>query len=208
MRVRFRKRVLVTCVYIVAISLSGCADDGPTLSRLAPGAKILAFGDSLTHGTGSTRGEDYPTVLARLSGREVINSGTPGEVSADGLKRLEGILDSIRPSLMILCHGGNDMLRKKDLSKTQQNLVRMIELAKGKGIDVLLVGVPKPGLLLGTADFYEEVAELTGVPSELDVVADILSKAQFKSDPVHPNARGYTLMAESIFDVLKRTGAI
>ena len=208
MRVRFRTRVLVTCVYIVAISLSGCADDEPTLSRLAPGAKILAFGDSLTRGTGSTRGEDYPTVLARLSGREVINSGIPGEVSADGLKRLEGILDSMRPSLMILCHGGNDMLRKKDLSKTQQNLVRMIELAKGKGIDVLLVGIPKPGLLLGTADFYEEVAELTGVPSELDVVTDILSKAQFKSDPVHPNARGYTRMAESIFDVLKRAGAI
>ena len=73
---------------------------------------------------------------------------------------------------------------------------------------MLLVGVPKPGLLLGTADFYEEVAELTGVPGELDVVTDILSKAQFKSDPVHPNARGYTRMAESIFDVLKRAGAI
>jgi acyl-CoA thioesterase-1 len=204
----FRPGVLVICLSLLLATLIGCAEDNPQLSRLLPDATILAFGDSLTRGTGSSAGEDYPAVLARLTNRPVINAGIPGEISQDGLARLGEILRRRKPALMILCHGGNDMLRKKDHSVTQQNLVSMIELAHQNRTEVLLVGVPKPGLLLGTAKFYADVAKQTGVPAELEIVTRILSKPQFKSDPVHPNGHGYRLMAESIVAALIYAGAL
>ena len=36
----------------------------------------------------------------------------PGKSPKQGLKRLPNVLDEHHPQLMILCHGGNDLLRK------------------------------------------------------------------------------------------------
>lgn len=185
----------------------GCSSEHPTLTRLAADATILAFGDSLTKGTGGGDAS-YPAELARLTGRTVVNAGIPGELSTDGLQRLPQVLESTQPQLMILCHGGNDLLRRKDIKLAAANLRSMISLAHSRNVDVLLVGVPKPGLLLGTADFYPQVAAATGVPVETDILADILSNPSYKSDPIHPNARGYLRMAEAIYVLMKNAGAL
>lgn len=192
----------------VLVGLYGCGTEQPSLSPLASDAKILAFGDSLTKGTGSSRGQSYPAVLSQLIDQDVVNAGIPGELSKDGLKRLPQILASIRPQLMILCHGGNDMLRRKDLAIVARNIQSMIQLARAQNIDVLLVGVPKPGLLLSTAAIYSEIAATEGIPAELDVLTEILSDENLKSDPIHPNGKGYQRMAEKIHALLRETGAL
>lgn len=187
--------------------LAGC-DSPPKLSHLADDAVILAFGDSLTFGTGAEPEQSYPAVLGAIIGRKVVNAGVPGEETTQGLQRLPEALDEHQPTLLILCHGGNDILRKRNRQQTMKNLGTMIRMTKDQNIEVVLVGVPTFGLFLSTADFYGEVAEKFQIPFEGEVLSDILSNNSMKSDMIHPNADGYQALAEAIAGLLKRQGAI
>ena len=178
------------------------------MSALTTDATILAFGDSLTKGTGAASDQSYPAILSRLSGITVVNAGMPGELSSDGLQRLPNVLQTTQPQLMILCHGGNDMLRKKDLQAAARNIESMIALAQAQNVEVLLIGVPRPGLFLGTADMYLAIAAHSGIPAENDVLSDIISDPSLKSDPIHPNGKGYQRMAEAVLSLLQDTGAL
>lgn len=187
---------------------AGCGDD-PSLPRLDTDAVILAFGDSLTHGTGARPDESYPSVLERRSGRRVVNSGRPGELSTEGRRRLPGVLDRVQPDLMILCHGGNDILRGRSPERAADNLLAMIAMARDRGVGVLLVGVPERALMFhGTADLYHEVAERAGVPLEDEALAEIIGEPALKSDSVHPNAAGYRRLAIAIEERLRAAGAL
>ena len=188
--------------------LSACGEDAPSLSKLSSDAVILAFGDSLTHGNGAKENESYPAVLQELTGRKVINAGISGEESASGLNRLPGILEQHKPQLLILCHGGNDLLRKKDINKMESNIRNMIQLAKDKNIPVVMLGVPKPGLFLSSFEVYKKIADSTEIIYIEDLIPDVLGDNGLKSDTVHPNKAGYRVMAETINTVLKESGAI
>ena len=197
----------ILAVLVCSLLLPGCADE-PGLSRLSADAVILAFGDSLTHGNGARREESYPAVLESLSGKRVINAGVSGEVSATGLKRLPSLLSQHQPQLVLLCHGGNDFLRQLDLGKLEANVTEMIRLARASGAQVVLLGVPRPGLFLSSADLYSRVADSTQTVFIENLVADVLGDNSLKSDTVHPNKQGYRVMAETIHQQLKLSGAL
>ncbi|GAA5786367.1 arylesterase [Chitiniphilus shinanonensis] len=180
----------------------------PTLPRLAPDATVLAFGDSLTYGTGATAEQAYPTILAGLIGRNVVNEGVPGETTAQGRERLAQALDDTRPALVILCLGGNDFLQRLSPAETRANLAAMLSELRRRQLPVLLVGVPQLGLRLNTAPLYGELAKEFDVPLEDEALSDILAQRSLKSDTVHPNAAGYRALAEALRDSLSRHGAI
>jgi len=205
-----RRALLVLTVFLPLLSplLAGCGRSVPAIERLPPDAVILAFGDSLTFGTGAQAHESYPATLEKLIGRKVENRGIPGEVTASGLARLPGVLDEVQPKLLILCHGGNDLLRKLDEAQAEKNLRAMIKVAKARGIAVTLVGVPKPGFFPAPPGFYEALAGEFKVPYEGDSLMDILSDNELKSDLVHPNAKGYRRFASSLAELLKSSGAV
>ena len=193
---------------LLLLFLTGCGPSVPKLPQLAQDAVILAFGDSITYGSGAGEGESYPSVLQSLLGRTVINSGVPGEITAESLARLPDVLDENNPKLMILCIGGNDFLRGMDERQAADNIRAMIRLANEKGAQVVLVGVPKFGIMLSPPEFYRKIAEEFHVPYEGDVMHKILLHRDLKADPVHPSANGYRLFAESIAELLKKSGAI
>jgi len=192
--------VLFTCA---------CNQHSKRLNKLPSDAVILAFGDSLTYGTGVSAKNDYPSVLAELTHREVINEGVPGEISGDGLKRLPALLDEYKPQLLILIHGGNDILKQIPEHDTASNLDSMIVEAKSRNIAVVMLGVPKPGLLfMKSADIYQAIAKRNEVFIDLDTLPAILGDNDLKSDLIHPNDEGYRQMATNIFNLLKNAGAL
>lgn len=193
---------------LLAGVVAGCGPKGPRVAPVAPNDIIVAFGDSLTFGTGATEAESYPAVLAQLVGRKVVRSGVPGEVTAEGLERLPSVLEEYHPALVIVCFGGNDMLRKLDDETIKANLREMIQVIKASGSSVVLVGVPRPALVTGAAKFYGEIARELDLPYEGSIVTDILYQRELKSDMIHPNAKGYRKMAEAIAALLKKAGAV
>ena len=206
-RLHVRRFAIWVCLCICTV-LAACGERAPSLPRLAPGDVVLAFGDSLTDGVGVSGEQSYPAVLSGIIGRKVVSAGEPGEQTAGGLVRLPGVLDAHQPRIMLLCLGGNDMLRKVDDAQIEANLRAMIETAGEKNVAVVLIGVPRPALLGGTAGFYESIAQDYAIPFDGEILNKILRDNEFKSDPVHPNARGYRMLAVAIADVLRRNGAI
>ncbi|MGH8575986.1 MAG: GDSL-type esterase/lipase family protein [Gammaproteobacteria bacterium] len=199
---------IVFALFLGALLIVGCGRE-IALPKLAPSDVIVAFGDSLTAGTGADApGDAYPAVLGRLIGREVINSGIPGETSAEGLRRLPAVLAEHRPKLVLLCLGGNDIVQHLDSKQTAKNLTAMVQLAKARGTAVLLIGVPDRNLFGGVAKYYPEVANALQLPYEGEVMNEVLRDARLKSDPVHPNSAGYRRIGERLAVLLKDVGAI
>ena len=164
---------------------------------------ILAFGDSLTYGKGAPQ-QSYPVQLQKLIGLKVINAGISGETSSRGLLRLPTLLQEYHPSLVILCHGGNDLIQKKSKEILKSNLIKMIQLSKNSGAQVLLVAVPNFKMIrFSTESLYEEIADQEEVLFEGDVLAEIENTNELKSDRIHPNAKGYALMAETFAELLR-----
>ncbi|AHE99119.1 arylesterase [Thioalkalivibrio paradoxus] len=189
--------------------LAACSPRPEPLAPLRGDAVILAFGDSLTAGTGASADRSFPAVLEQRTGRSVINAGRPGERSAEGLARLPALLDEHRPDLLILTHGGNDLLRRMDIDQTRDNVAEMVRLARSQGVDVLLVAVPAPTLLrLRSEPIYAGIADEFRIPLEEGALAHILGRDALKADPIHPNAAGYRVLAERIHELLVQSGAL
>ena len=204
-QLRMRLFCLLAMLFFV---VNGCGPSKPTLPPLGEDAVVLAFGDSLTYGTGALENESYPAVLAALIHRKVVNLGIPGETSAQGLLRLPDVLDEVKPDLLLLCSGGNDLLQKLDPAQTKANLKEMIQLAKERYIAVVLIAVPEPNLSVRPPAYYRELADEYKLPIEEEILPKVLGKRSLKSDYIHPNAGGYQLIAEAIAKLLKKHGAI
>lgn len=192
---------------ILLVVCAGCGGQ-PKLSPIPTDGIILAFGDSLTYGTGVPAHESYPAVLQTLTGREVLRSGIPGEVSSAALKRLESVLQETHPDLVILCHGGNDILRRMARATTESNLRQMVNLVRSKGAQAVLIAVPKLGLFPEAQDYYETLREELQVPVEFDILSDLVRDRSMKSDRIHFNQQGYRRLAQAVHELLKQTGAL
>ena len=188
---------------LLVVTLAGCGRDKKTAQPVPPGSTVLALGDSLTYGTGASAETSYPTVLAELTGWNVVNAGVPGDTSAQALVRLPALLAEHRPKLVIVSIGGNDFLRKLPESDTRANVHAACKLALESGAQVLLVAVPRATVAAALGQMtdhalYAEVAKDLNIPLQREGWGEVLAQAELRSDQVHANAKGYAQFARSV----------
>ncbi len=197
------KAALVCCTVLLLIFMLKEEQDVP--SKEPPVYhNIVAFGDSLTFGFGATPSQSYPTQLSEHLGVAVHNAGINGELSAEGLRRLPYLLEDIKPDLVILCHGGNDIIQQHSRSELEANIEKMVQLILSCGSAVLLVGVPNFSLMgLEVLPLYKRIAQRYDLMFEEDILVDVLSRHELRSDVIHPNAKGYANMADGLYAMLR-----
>lgn len=204
---RTLQKVFFLSAMIAVTILAACAQQA-RLPALGKNDIILAFGDSLTFGTGAAAQQSYPAVLERIIARRVVNAGIEGEVTAQGLSRLPDVLDREKPLIVIICLGGNDFLRRMNKTETAGNIREMVRICRQKGAAVVLIGVPALGLSVSPEPLYREISKDLTVVLEEKTLSSILADSTLKSDIIHPNAAGYKRLAETLAVLLKKSGAI
>lgn len=199
---------------VLCLALGACGGDRAKYPPLPPGSVVLAFGDSVTWGTGAVHGEDYPSRLAALSGWKIENAGVPGDLAATARNRIDEALDEHTPRLVLVELGGNDFLRRRPERDVAEDLRAILRSVKAAGAQPVLVAVPAfspvgaaTGNLKDSA-IYRALADEEAVPLVDAVFADILSDASLRADPIHPNAQGYLRLAEGIADALRDHGLL
>ena len=122
---------------------------------------------------------------------------------------MPALLEQHKPELLILCHGGNDLLRKLNSAATRSNIEAMIKAAAQHNIPVLLIGVPQPALMfMESAVIYDELASQYKLAYQGEILPAVEADNSLKSDRIHPNADGYKRMASAIYQLMQETGAL
>lgn len=175
---------------------------------------ILIYGDSISAGYGMEKESQWSETLKTLLSDKgfkisVHNRSVSGETTGGGLTRISRILDELKPTFLLLELGGNDALRGYPPKKIYENLYKMIEASKERGIVVLLMQIrilPNYGKRYQTQ--FESIYPI--LSQEKDVILlpfmlnDIaLKKELMLSDGIHPNKDAQPLIAEIVFNSLK-----
>ena len=193
--------VAVLCkVALVLALLAGPAHADPM--------KLVAIGDSLTHGYGVEQGKGFvPQLEAWLRDRgedvTVINMGVSGDTTEGGRARLGWALAD-GADAVILELGGNDLLRGIDPALSRANLDAMLTELGQRGIPVLLAGLEAP---LNYGAEYKEAFD--GMYADLAAKHDAILYPSFvaglegaedvmQDDGIHPNPKGVALIVADI----------
>jgi acyl-CoA thioesterase-1 len=182
----------------------------PQASRTAYDGTIVAVGDSLTAGLGVAEAQAYPAQLSRRLQADgyhyrVVNAGVSGETSSGALSRIDWVVSSLQPDIVILETGANDGLRGLNPSLLEANLDRLLDTLTGQGIHVVLAGMRMlpnlgPDYTRAFDDIYPRIAAKHGVilvPFFLEGVAG--QAALNQDDRLHPTADGYARIVETIY---------
>lgn len=192
----------------------GCDDGGGGggLSNGNPGSNdlnvVVAFGDSLTQGN-LCDCPPYPSRLAGLIGKSVVNTGVAGTMAVENVERTQAAIDRFHPAFMLILYGVNDVIHGYGPSAIAGALTEMVQICKDNHVVPVLATYPET--ILDHAAFGPRVLQLNSrirnLAGELDVHCVDLEK-EFGADPdlyeidgLHPNDAGTQIMALAFADL-------
>jgi lysophospholipase L1-like esterase len=190
---------------VIAIALIWMFRPAAKITNLnSRGTAIIAFGDSLTAGYGAAPGEDYPSRVSQRLGVPVVNAGVSGDTTESAAARLDADVLAQNPRLVIVGLGGNDFLRQVPIATTEASLRDIVRRIQSSGAMVVLLGFRFPSLNGDYEAMYKRVAHDEHCLLIPKTLAGILTDPKLKSDEIHPNARGYDLMADRVAAPLQK----
>lgn len=184
------------------IFLSACFYHDIDVKPIPKDGIIIALGDSMTMGVGVKKSESYPSVLAKLTGRKVINGGKFSQTMQSSLKRLVPYLKKYKPAMVIIALGTNDLRYKQSPEKIKKYLTIMIGVIKKYSAVPVIVSAPMPSYIPNTHSLFLEVGKANRVLVINDLQMHVFSKKQYRADKGHLNKKGYEAMANGIYKAL------
>ena len=179
--------------------------------------KIIFFGNSITAGYGLQLSEAFPALIQKRIDSlnlpyTVVNAGVSGETSADGLARIDWILQQ-PVDIFVLELGGNDGLRGVPVAETRKNLQQIIDRVKLRypAAQIILAGMQIPPNMgkKYTDEFktvFPELAEKNNVRLIPFLLEGVGGEAKLNlDDGIHPTAEGHRILANNVWDVLEET---
>jgi acyl-CoA thioesterase I len=218
LRTRAFRSTFVWSMLVIAWIVVACNSDHPAAktgrSAAAPAAAsegtIVALGDSLTAGFMVDEDLAYPARLARKLETDgyrfkVVNAGVSGETSSGALARLDWVLSSLKPDIVILETGANDGLRGLDPDLVNKNLDEILTRLADRHIVVVLAGMRMlpnlgPAYTRAFDAIYPRLAAAHGVIFMPFFLESVAGRSGFNQpDKLHPNARGYERIVEDVY---------
>ena len=170
---------------------------------------VAAFGDSLSAGYQLPQAQGFAAVLeqllrARGVAVRVVNAAVSGDTTSDGLLRVDWMLDSTKPDLVIVQFGANDMFRGLPVEVIRQNLDAIVNRIRATGAAVLLAGMLAPDnngaeYQRQFAAQYRELSAQYNIPLYPFFLRDVALQPTLNlPDGLHPNAAGVRVIAANI----------
>jgi acyl-CoA thioesterase-1 len=195
---RRRFSFLLPAVLLLAAAGAGCDSNPASPSAVT----VVAFGDSLTTGVGTTGDNDYVSVLEDRTGVPIINAGRSGDTTASALSRIDSAVLSRDADIVIVLLGGNDLLQGVPLQQRIDNMTSIVQRIRADGAAVILVGVGN-----GAIDPFEgalpTIASQTSSTLVPAVLEGIIGVPSLMADLIHPNNAGHAIMADRIEPALR-----
>jgi lysophospholipase L1-like esterase len=201
------------------------------ISRPLARTRFVAYGDSITQGQVLSIGfataveplESYPHKLEQIlrsrypaQDVRVINSGYGGEVPADGVARLPGVLDAEHPDVLLIQEGINGLTTAR-VTSYGNHLRTMVSLARQHNIDVIIATLlpvrpphtdSRPTKRAAVIQLNQRIGAIAaefGIGPPLDLYSAFEANPSLLDfDGLHPTRAGYTRMAELFADEVIR----
>ena len=185
----------VIAALLVSLAALGCGSSGNPTSPSA--VTVVALGDSITAGFGTTGSNDYVARLASRTGQSIINAGRIGDTTGDALNRLDSAVLSRDADIVIVFLGGNDVLQSIPIQTRVSNITTIVQRIRQDGAAVILIDMGS-GVLDAFAGALPGLASQTSSTLVPGVLEGVFGVPGLMADAVHPNDAGHAIIADRI----------
>lgn len=166
------------------------------------GQAVVAFGDSLSYGYGAAKGQSYPDILGQKISRPVVNMGRNGATAVSALPRLDEVLAE-NPYMVLIEYGGNDFMHAVPLNDTLTAIEKMVDGVQAAGAVAVIVDTGGYYGMNKYTKAYKKIAQEKGAVFVPGILNGVMGERGLMSDQIHPNAKGYAIVAEKVYKEIK-----